>query len=123
MYQELSAGNDDDPGGHLTVTFAAEHDEMVLVRDKPFASLCEHHIIPFIGKVHVGYIPGDDGRITGLSSWPVWSTLSPAGEGAGADDDADPRHGREGLGTTGALAAVEAEISACPCAACGNRGP
>jgi GTP cyclohydrolase I len=67
MYQELFAGNDDDPGSHLTVTFAAEHDEMVLVRDIPFASLCEHHMIPFVGKAHVGYIPGDDGRITGLS--------------------------------------------------------
>jgi len=67
MYEELFAGNDGDPGAHLTVTFAAEHDEMVMVRDIPFASLCEHHMIPFIGKAHVGYIPGDDGRITGLS--------------------------------------------------------
>jgi GTP cyclohydrolase I len=67
MYEELFSGNDDDPGSHLTVTFEAEHDEMVLVRDISFASLCEHHMIPFMGKVHVGYIPGDDGRITGLS--------------------------------------------------------
>src|SRR5580658_348567 len=67
MFGELLAGNDDDPGSHLTVTFAAEHDEMVLVRDIPFASLCEHHMIPFVGKAHVGYIPGEDGRITGLS--------------------------------------------------------
>jgi len=67
MYQELFAGNDDDPGRYLTVTFAAEHDEMVMVRDIPFASLCEHHLVPFIGKAHVAYIPADDGRITGLS--------------------------------------------------------
>ena len=67
MYEELFAGNDDDPERHLTVTFAAEHDEMVMVRDIPFASLCEHHMMPFMGKAHVGYIPGDDGRITGLS--------------------------------------------------------
>jgi GTP cyclohydrolase IA len=67
MFEELFAGNDEDPGDHLTVTFAAEHDEMVMVRDIPFASLCEHHMIPFIGKAHVGYIPGEDGRITGLS--------------------------------------------------------
>jgi len=67
MYEELFAGIDDDPGRYLTVTFAAEHDEMVMVRDIPFASLCEHHMIPFMGKVHVGYIPGDDGRVTGLS--------------------------------------------------------
>jgi GTP cyclohydrolase IA len=67
MYRELFAGNDEDPGEHLTVTFAAEHDEMVLVRDIAFASLCEHHMVPFMGKAHVGYIPGQDGRITGLS--------------------------------------------------------
>jgi GTP cyclohydrolase I len=67
MYEELFAGLDDDPEDYLTVTFAAEHDEMVMVRDIPFASLCEHHMIPFMGKVHVGYIPGEDGRITGLS--------------------------------------------------------
>ena len=67
MYAELFAGTDDDPGRYLTVTFAAEHDEMVMVRDIPFASLCEHHMVPFMGKVHVGYIPGDDGRVTGLS--------------------------------------------------------
>jgi len=67
MYEELFSGHDDDPGKHLTVTFAAEHDEMVMVRDIPFASLCEHHIIPFIGRAHVAYIPGEDGRLTGLS--------------------------------------------------------
>jgi GTP cyclohydrolase IA len=67
MYQELLAGFGENPGDHLEVTFAADHDEMVMVRDIPFASLCEHHLIPFIGKAHVAYIPGQDGRITGLS--------------------------------------------------------
>ncbi len=67
MYEELFAGLDEDPSKHLTLTFAAEHDEMVMVRDIPFASLCEHHLVPFMGKAHVAYIPGDDGRITGLS--------------------------------------------------------
>jgi len=67
MYVELMSGIDEDPDRHLTVTFAAEHDEMVMVRDIPFASLCEHHLVPFIGKAHVAYIPGADGRITGLS--------------------------------------------------------
>jgi len=67
MYEELFSGLADDPSRHLTVTFAAEHDEMVMVRDIPFASLCEHHLVPFIGRAHVAYIPGDDGRITGLS--------------------------------------------------------
>ncbi len=67
MYEELFAGLDEDPSKHLTLTFAADHDEMVMVRDIPFASLCEHHLVPFMGKAHVAYIPGDDGRITGLS--------------------------------------------------------
>jgi GTP cyclohydrolase I len=67
MYEELFAGFHEDPADHLEVTFAADHDEMVMVRDIPFASLCEHHMVPFMGKAHVAYIPGNDGRITGLS--------------------------------------------------------
>ena len=67
MYEELFAGLGDDPGRHVTVTFAAEHDEMVMVRDIPFASLCEHHLVPFLGRAHVAYIPNPDGRITGIS--------------------------------------------------------
>ncbi len=67
MYEELFAGIGENPADHLEVTFAAEHDEMVMVRDIPFASLCEHHLVPFMGRAHVAYIPGDDGRITGLS--------------------------------------------------------
>ena len=67
MFAEIASGLHDDPAEHLTVTFEASHDEMVLVRDIPLYSMCEHHLIPFIGKAHVAYIPGDDGRITGLS--------------------------------------------------------
>ena len=67
MYEELFSGLHDDPARHLEVTFSAEHDEMVMVRDIPFASLCEHHLVPFLGRVHVAYIPAEDGRITGLS--------------------------------------------------------
>ena len=67
MYEELFAGFEEDPADHLEVTFAADHDEMVMVRDIPFASLCEHHMVPFMGKAHVAYIPGNNGRITGLS--------------------------------------------------------
>jgi GTP cyclohydrolase IA len=67
MYQEIFAGLHDDPSQHLTVTFEAEHDEMVMVRDIAVTSLCEHHLVPFSGRAHVAYIPGDDGRITGLS--------------------------------------------------------
>jgi GTP cyclohydrolase I len=67
MYEELFAGFGENPADHLEITFAADHDEMVMVRDIPFASLCEHHLVPFIGRAHVAYIPGEDGRITGLS--------------------------------------------------------
>ena len=67
MYEEIFEGLHRDPSEHLTVTFEAEHDEMVMVRDIPVHSLCEHHLIPFAGRAHVAYIPGDDGRITGLS--------------------------------------------------------
>lgn len=67
MYEELFAGLLVDPATVLDVTFDAGHDEIILVRDIPFASICEHHLIPFIGKAHVGYLPGETGCITGLS--------------------------------------------------------
>jgi GTP cyclohydrolase I len=67
MYAEICSGLHEDPSQHLIVTFEANHDEMVLVRDIPLYSICEHHLAPFHGQAHVAYIPGDDGRITGLS--------------------------------------------------------
>ena len=67
MYAEVCAGLSQDPASHLVVTFEANHDEMVLVRDIALYSICEHHLVPFHGRAHVAYIPGDDGRITGLS--------------------------------------------------------
>ena len=67
MYAELFEGLEVDPGEHLRVTFEAAHDEMVMVRDIPFTSLCEHHLVPFMGLAHVAYLPGAQGRITGLS--------------------------------------------------------
>ncbi len=67
MYAEICSGLHEDPAQHLIVTFEANHDEMVLVRDIALYSLCEHHLAPFHGRAHVAYIPGDDGRITGLS--------------------------------------------------------
>ncbi len=67
MYAEVFAGLHEDAAAHLETTFDAEHDEMVMVRDIPLYSMCEHHLLPFFGRAHVAYIPGDDGRITGLS--------------------------------------------------------
>jgi GTP cyclohydrolase I len=67
MYVELFEGIEADPGEHLRVTFEAGHDEMVMVRDIAFTSLCEHHLVPFVGFAHVAYLPGAQGNITGLS--------------------------------------------------------
>lgn len=67
MYSEVFGGMWEDPRSHLSTMFEAEHDEIVLVRDIPFSSMCEHHLLPFLGHAHVGYLPGPSGNITGLS--------------------------------------------------------
>ena len=67
MYAEVFAGLQEDPEHHLKVQFESGHDEMVMVRDIPFYSMCEHHLMPFVGRAHVAYIPSERGMITGLS--------------------------------------------------------
>ena len=67
MYAEVVSGMEEDPAAHLATVFAVDHDELVLVRDISFSSMCEHHLLPFIGRAHVGYIPGPSGMVTGLS--------------------------------------------------------
>jgi GTP cyclohydrolase I len=67
MYREIFAGVGRSAEPLVTVVEGADHDEMIMVRDIPLYSSCEHHLLPFIGKAHVAYIPNKDGRITGLS--------------------------------------------------------
>jgi GTP cyclohydrolase I len=66
-YQEIFSGLDVDPDEVLQTTFDEHHDELVLVKDIPLYSTCEHHLVTWHGKAAVGYVPGVDGRITGLS--------------------------------------------------------
>src|SRR5256885_12364899 len=66
MYAELTAGMREDPSEHVVPLSGNKHDEMVIVKDISIASICEHHLAPFVGKCHIAYIP-KDGRIVGLS--------------------------------------------------------
>lgn len=67
MYEEICAGLTQDPADHFKVMFDEGHQEMVVVRDIPLYSLCEHHLAPFFGVAHIAYIPGPSGEVCGLS--------------------------------------------------------
>ena len=67
MYAEVFSGMDMDAKAELTVGFEVGHREMVVLRDIPFYSMCEHHLLPFYGVAHIGYIPNKEGRVVGVS--------------------------------------------------------
>lgn len=67
MYEEIFSGIGKDPGKVLGPMFDENHDEIIIVKDIPFYSVCEHHLVPFTGKAHIAYLPNDEGKIVGLS--------------------------------------------------------
>jgi GTP cyclohydrolase I len=67
MYEEIFSGIDRDPADEIDVFFESDYDEMIMLREIPLYSVCEHHLLPWVGKAHVAYIPNKKGQITGLS--------------------------------------------------------
>ena len=91
-YAEMFAGLHTEPTDVLNKTFSEDHQELVLVRDIPIYSTCEHHLVPFFGVAHIGYIPGESGQVTGLSKLPA---------SAGASDQPGCRRPGGQVGRTG----------------------
>ena len=67
MYAECFAGLEEDPAVHFETTFDEHSQELILLRDIPFFSMCEHHLVPFFGKAHIAYLPSESGKICGIS--------------------------------------------------------
>ena len=72
MYKEVFAGLYEDPAVHFETTFDEHHEELVIVHDIPFYSMCEHHLVPFFGKAHVAYIPRKVAAFVAFQSWLAW---------------------------------------------------
>jgi GTP cyclohydrolase I len=110
MYAELFMGLDKDPRDDLEVDFEMGHREMVIIKDIPFYSMCEHHLLPFYGVAHIGYIPNEEGRIVGISKLArVVETLArrPQVQERMTTEIADAIH--TGLKTTGVGVVIQAE--------------
>ena len=67
MCEEIFSGINQDPSATIKTMFDENHDEIIIIKDIPFYSICEHHLIPFVGKIHVAYMPNTKGQIVGLS--------------------------------------------------------
>ena len=72
MYEECFAGLHQDPAVHFETLFDEHHDEMVIVHDISFFSMCEHHLVPFFGKAHIAYLPSESARSAVFPSWLAW---------------------------------------------------
>jgi GTP cyclohydrolase IA len=110
MYTEIFQGINKDPKSDLEVGFELGHREMVVVKDIPFYSMCEHHLLPFFGVVHVGYVPNKEGRIVGISKIArVVETIArrPQVQERMTTDIADTIY--NGLSATGAGVVIQAE--------------
>ena len=110
MYAELFMGMNKDPKGDLEVGFELGHNEMVVLKDIPFYSMCEHHLLPFYGFAHVGYIPNAEGRIVGISKLArVVETIArrPQVQERMTTDIADAVY--KGLNATGVGVVIQAE--------------
>ena len=109
-YAEIFSGLRADPAELLATTFDLDHDELVIVRDIPLYSTCEHHLVPFHGVAHVGYLPGTSGKVTGLSKIARLVDLfakRPQVQERLTSQIADALMGE--LGAAGAIVVIEAE--------------
>ncbi len=110
MYEEIFSGLGEEPTHMLQKQFSEEHEEMIIVKDIPLYSVCEHHLMPFIGTAHVAYVPGGSGQITGISKLArVVDSLSKRLQVQERLTTQVADTIMEGLGAQGVLVVIEAE--------------